>query len=127
MNTLTTFQQDALRKLNIDALNTMQMAALAHCRANSSMVLLSPTGTGKTLAFLLPLLERLDQRRSGVQAVIVLPSRELARQVFEVWRVMATPFQMTKMPQMPRMHHFKTPLPRISQCSHFIQFIYKPP
>ena len=71
------------------------MAALAHCRANSSMVLLSPTGTGKTLAFLLPLLERLDQRRSGVQAVIVLPSRELARQVFEVWRAMATPFQMT--------------------------------
>ena len=95
MNTLTTFQQDALRRLNIDALNTMQMAALAHCRANSSMVLLSPTGTGKTLAFLLPLLERLDQRRSGVQAVIILPSRELARQVFEVWRAMATPFQMT--------------------------------
>ena len=95
MNTLTTFQQDALRRLNIDALNTMQMAALAHCRANSSMVLLSPTGTGKTLAYLLPLLERLDQRRSGVQAVIVLPSRELARQVFEVWRAMATPFQMT--------------------------------
>ena len=95
MTTLTTFQQDALRRLDIDALNTMQMAALAHCRANSSMVLLSPTGTGKTLAFLLPLLERLDQRRSGVQAVIVLPSRELARQVFEVWRAMATPFQMT--------------------------------
>lgn len=95
MNTLTTFQQDALRRLNIDALNTMQMAALAHCRANSSMVLLSPTGTGKTLAFLLPLLERLDQRRNGVQAVIILPSRELARQVFEVWRAMATPFQMT--------------------------------
>ena len=95
MNTLTTFQQDALRRLDIDALNTMQMAALAHCRANSSMVLLSPTGTGKTLAFLLPLLERLDPRRSGVQAVIVLPSRELARQVFEVWRAMATPFQMT--------------------------------
>ena len=60
MNTLTTFQQDALRRLDIDALNTMQMVALAHCRANSSMVLLSPTGTGKTLAFLLPLLERLD-------------------------------------------------------------------
>ena len=95
MNTLTTFQQDALCRLDIDALNTMQMAALAHCRANSSMVLLSPTGTGKTLAFLLPLLERLDQRRSGVQAVIILPSRELARQVFEVWRAMATPFQMT--------------------------------
>lgn len=94
MNTLTTFQQDALRRLDIDALNTMQMAALAHCRTNSSMVLLSPTGTGKTLAFLLPLLERLDVSSKSVQAVIVLPSRELAKQVFEVWRAMATPFQM---------------------------------
>ena len=94
MNTLTTFQQDALRRLDIDALNTMQMAALAHCRTSSSMVLLSPTGTGKTLAFLLPLLERLDVSNKSVQAVIVLPSRELAKQVFEVWRAMATPFQM---------------------------------
>ncbi|MBO7290667.1 MAG: DEAD/DEAH box helicase [Bacteroidaceae bacterium] len=91
---MTTFQQDALRRLDIDALNTMQMAALAHCRTNSSMVLLSPTGTGKTLAFLLPLLERLDVSSKSVQAVIVLPSRELAKQVFEVWRAMATPFQM---------------------------------
>lgn len=95
MNMLTTLQQSALRKLDIKALNSMQSAALAHCRANADMVLLSPTGTGKTLAYLLPLLERLDISCSGVQAVIVLPSRELARQVFEVWRAMATPFQMT--------------------------------
>ena len=95
MNTLTTLQQKALRKLDIKALNAMQSAALAHCRENADMVLLSPTGTGKTLAYLLPLLERLDLSCSGVQAMIVLPSRELAKQVFDVWRAMATPFQMT--------------------------------
>lgn len=88
-------QQTALHRLNIERLNDMQHAALEHCRQNNSMVLLSPTGTGKTLAFLLPLLERLDASCSGVQAMIVLPSRELVRQVFEVWRAMATPFQMT--------------------------------
>lgn len=95
MNTLTTLQHNALRKLNIKALNVMQNAAVAHCRVNSDMVLLSPTGTGKTLAFLLPLLERLNPSCNAVQALIVLPSRELARQVFEVWRAMSTPYQMT--------------------------------
>ena len=92
---LNEMQRNALGRLNIERLNDMQSAAIEHCRGNSSMVLLSPTGTGKTLAFLLPLLERLDVSCKGVQAMIVLPSRELARQVFEVWRAMSTPFHMT--------------------------------
>ena len=87
-------QVSALSRLGIERLNDMQSAALEHCRNNSSMVLLSPTGTGKTLAFLLPLLERFDPSCGAVQALIVLPSRELARQVFEVWRAMGTPYQM---------------------------------
>ena len=91
---LNSVQQAALNRLEIKSLNTMQVAALEHCRKNDSMVLLSPTGTGKTLAFLLPLLERLNSTNNSVQAVIVPPSRELAKQVFEVWRAMATPFQM---------------------------------
>lgn len=92
---LNEMQRNALGRLNIERLNDMQSAALEYCRGNSSMVLLSPTGTGKTLAFLLPLLERLDVSCKGVQAMIVLPSRELAKQVFEVWRAMSTPFHMT--------------------------------
>lgn len=92
---LTDIQRQALGRLDIEKLNAMQLAALEQCRRSDSMVLLSPTGTGKTLAFLLPLLERLDPSCNKVQAVIVLPSRELARQVSEVWRAMATPFQMT--------------------------------
>lgn len=92
---LNEIQRNALNRLNIENLNPMQHAAIEHCRQNDSMVLLSPTGTGKTLAFLLPLLERLDASCKGVQAIIVLPSRELAKQVFDVWRAMATPFQMT--------------------------------
>ena len=92
---LTDIQRQALGRLDIEKLNAMQLAALEQCRRSDSMVLLSPTGTGKTLAFLLPLLERLDPSCNKVQTVIVLPSRELARQVSEVWRAMATPFQMT--------------------------------
>ena len=92
---LNEMQRNALGRLDIERLNDMQSAALEHCRNNGDMVLLSPTGTGKTLAFLLPLLDRLDASCKGVQAMIVLPSRELARQVFDVWRAMSTPFQMT--------------------------------
>ena len=89
---MTRIQEMALGKLGIKELNAMQQAAVEHCRNNDSMVLLSPTGTGKTVAFLLPLLERLKLSCEKVQAIVVLPSRELARQVFEVWRAMATPF-----------------------------------
>lgn len=89
---MTRTQEMALGKLGIKELNAMQQAAVEHCRNNDSMVLLSPTGTGKTVAFLLPLLERLKPSCEKVQAIVVLPSRELARQVFEVWRAMSTPF-----------------------------------
>ena len=92
---LNRVQHIALKNLNITSLNEMQNVALLHCRKQRDMVLLSPTGTGKTLAFLLPLLERINPLCNKVQALIVLPSRELAKQVFEVWRSMATPFQMT--------------------------------
>lgn len=43
----------------------------------------SQTGTGKTLAFLLPMLNRIDPERAEVQAVITAPTRELASQLFQ--------------------------------------------
>ena len=50
-------QAAILEKLNISALNPMQEEALSVIKANTNTVILSPTGTGKTLAFLLPLLQ----------------------------------------------------------------------
>lgn len=44
----------------------------------------SPTGTGKTLAYVLPLLEKLQPDQKHVQAVILAPSRELVMQIFDV-------------------------------------------
>ena len=74
---LNKLQQVALGKLGIKELNAMQSAAVTHCRENGSMVLLSPTGTGKTLAFLLPLLERLNIDEKGVQDLAKTPSKEV--------------------------------------------------
>ena len=42
----------------------------------------SQTGTGKTLAFVLPILEKIDPARTEVQAVITAPTRELASQIY---------------------------------------------
>ena len=82
----------ALENLNITALNAMQDASL-NAPEESDMILLSPTGSGKTLGFLLPLLEHLDAR-SEVQALIIVPSRELALQIEQVFRSMGTGFKV---------------------------------
>ena len=53
-------QTAILSKLGIDTLNPMQMEAQLAIESCSEVILLSPTGTGKTLAFLLPLINELD-------------------------------------------------------------------
>ena len=85
--------QQALEKLKITRLNPMQEAALEAARDND-VVLLGPTGSGKTLGFLLPLLARLQADVAGVQALVLVPSRELALQIAEVFRQMGTGFQV---------------------------------
>ncbi|MBR9919232.1 MAG: DEAD/DEAH box helicase [Bacteroidetes bacterium] len=87
-------QQEILDKLGIEALNDMQLAARHALHAHAEIVLLSPTGTGKTLAFLLPLLSELDPEKEGVQAIIIAPSRELAMQIEQVARNMGTGYKI---------------------------------
>ena len=87
-------QQDILEKLNIYALNPMQESAIESIEQNTNTILLSPTGTGKTLAFLLPLLETLDPTiEEEVQALIIVPSRELAIQIETVIRNMGSGYK----------------------------------
>lgn len=87
-------QTEILSKLNIYQLNPMQEEAIDVIVENESTIILSPTGTGKTLAFLLPLLDRLDPAISEVQAVIVVPSRELAIQIEAVVRSMGSGYKV---------------------------------
>ena len=82
-----------LNKLGIEALNPMQESAYRAITENSEVILLSPTGTGKTLAFLLPIIENLDPDIQGVQALILVPSRELAIQIEQVIREMGSGYK----------------------------------
>ena len=84
-----------LAKLGIAALNPMQERAYETISANNEVVLLSPTGTGKTLAFLLPVIETLDVELHAVQALIIVPSRELAIQIEQVFREMGSGYKAT--------------------------------
>lgn len=87
-------QVDILQKLNIQQLNPMQEEATAVIKKTENVVLLSPTGTGKTLAFLLPTIELLDENCDGVQILILVPSRELAIQIEQVVRDMGSGYKV---------------------------------
>jgi len=84
-----------LAKLGIDNLNEMQQAAIAAAADNKNVLLLSPTGTGKTLAFLLPAIKEMKSKVKGTQALVITPTRELALQIEKVFRMMSTGMKVT--------------------------------
>ena len=73
----------------------MQVTSIASILNNPETILLSATGSGKTLAFLLPVVQLLDPAINQVQALIIVPSRELAIQIDDVFRKMGTGFKVT--------------------------------
>lgn len=83
-----------LQNLHIEALNQMQTNAFETSKIKNNIILLSPTGSGKTVAFLLPIISKLKNDVSGVQAVILAPSRELALQIEDVFKKMGTSFKV---------------------------------
>ena len=87
--------EEVLVAIGIDGLNEMQQASLEANTTNNEIVLLSATGSGKTLAFLLPLLPLLKTGSKETQALIIVPSRELALQIEQVFKSMKTGFKVT--------------------------------
>lgn len=94
MNDKTTLIDAVLKNMGIELLNEMQQTTLAAYANQNDILLLSPTGSGKTLAFLLPLYANMKPEISGVQALIIAPTRELVQQIEQVWRSMGTGFRV---------------------------------
>jgi ATP-independent RNA helicase DbpA len=84
-----------LANLKIDALNEMQLTSIGAIGKNADVILLSSTGSGKTIAFLLPVLELLNDSNKNTQALIVVPSRELTIQIEQVFKLMGTGYKVT--------------------------------
>lgn len=87
--------KSAISGLGISVLNTMQEAAFDAIQKSNEVLLLSPTGSGKTLGFLLPVFSLLSKEAGEVQCIVVVPTRELALQIEQVWKKMSTGFKVT--------------------------------
>ncbi len=90
MKEISPLLKSALDNLKISKLNPMQLSALEASETRQDVVLLAPTGSGKTLGFLLPILENIQYGIHGIQALILAPSRELSLQIEQVFRSMGT-------------------------------------
>jgi ATP-dependent RNA helicase DeaD len=73
----------AVDELGFEEPSPVQQQAIPHLLAGRDLIAQAMTGTGKTAAFGIPLVERLDPARSVIQAVVLAPTRELAVQVAE--------------------------------------------
>lgn len=87
--------EQILKNLKFSEFNPMQEEALKISKREDNLLILSPTGSGKTIAFLLPLVENLDPDLDAIQGLIIVPSRELGLQIAKVFQSMKTNFKVT--------------------------------
>jgi superfamily II DNA/RNA helicase len=87
--------EKGIRNMGFEALNQMQSEMLKVCRSAREILLFSPTGSGKTAAFLLPLLEKEHLQKKGISALVLVPSRELALQIEQVFKSMGTGYKVS--------------------------------
>jgi ATP-independent RNA helicase DbpA len=84
-----------LERLNITTLNQMQLSTQEAIASGKDVMVLSATGSGKTLAFLLPLVAHLKKDLKKVQVLVIVPSRELALQIEQVFRSLQSGFKVS--------------------------------
>lgn len=77
------YLQDAWKQSGFQAPTKIQEKAIPLIIEGKDVICESPTGTGKTLAYLLPIIEKLDESKQSIQTVILAPSRELVMQIFD--------------------------------------------
>ena len=74
-----------LKELGYESPTPIQAATIPLLLANRDVLGQAQTGTGKTAAFALPILSRIDIKQSAPQALVLAPTRELAIQVAEAF------------------------------------------
>lgn len=72
----------------------MQQEMLQSSKTNNEIILHAPTGSGKTIAFLLTALEKLNKEQASVQLLIISPTRELSIQIEDVFKKLSTGFKV---------------------------------
>jgi superfamily II DNA/RNA helicase len=80
---LQPFLQEVWKKSNFQTATSIQNTTIPLILEGKDLIAESPTGTGKTLAYLLPVLNRIDQESQSIQAVVLASSQELVMQVYQ--------------------------------------------
>jgi len=80
----------ALAARDIHTPFAVQALVLPDALAGNDLLAKSPTGSGKTLAFAIPIVQRLDRGTAGPSALVLVPTRELATQVADEFRAIAS-------------------------------------
>ena len=75
------FIAKALEELGFSALTEVQQKSIPIMKSGADLVAKAPTGTGKTFAFGIPLIDKIDVSVNETQAVVLAPTRELAVQI----------------------------------------------
>jgi superfamily II DNA/RNA helicase len=86
INTLKPFLQEVWEKSGFQTITAVQEAAIPAILEGQDVIAESPTGTGKTLAYLLPLLNKIDPNSPALQAVVLASSQELVMQIFQEYQ-----------------------------------------
>ncbi|WP_085521110.1 DEAD/DEAH box helicase [Tuberibacillus sp. Marseille-P3662] len=84
MVTMKPFLQSAWASSGFQTPTTIQEKVAPLVLEGHDIIGESPTGTGKTVAYLLPLLQQVDPDKKAVQVIVLAPSRELVMQIFDV-------------------------------------------
>jgi superfamily II DNA/RNA helicase len=83
LNTLKPYLQEAWEKSGFQQPTSIQASAIPVILEGKNLIAESPTGTGKTLAYLLPLLNKIDPSVQSLQAIVLASSQELVMQVYQ--------------------------------------------
>lgn len=83
LNTLSPFLQENWEKSGFQQPTSIQDTAIPLILEGKHLIAESPTGTGKTLAYLLPLLNKVEPNSQSLQAVVLASSQELVMQVYQ--------------------------------------------
>ena len=86
---ISDYSKQRLSSANFSIPTPVQAAAIPHALAGKDVLATAQTGTGKTLAFLIPVMEQLLQHKApGIAALALVPTRELAMQVVEQYNAL---------------------------------------
>ena len=84
---------DTLAERNFNTPTEIQVQAIPLLKQNKDLIGLSQTGTGKTFAFLIPLIEKIEPDNNNLQALILCPTRELCLQITKEAKMLAQNFK----------------------------------